>query len=314
MNILVTSCGGDIGQSIGKILREINFCNLCVGQDINEKTPSKFIYNKFTIGPKVADKEYLSFIEKEVNNYNIDIIIPASEYELRFFLKNSINHTGKAGILKVDNSILELSLDKYKTILFLKENGFTYPQTTLLDYSGKVKKYPIVIKKRESSGNKQYYFIRTEDELKNILSTINIDEKYIVQEYIGEEEGEYTCGLYRSVKGEIRNIIFKRELAQGGYSNYGVLIEDEKLSSIMRELALKLNLIGSINVQFRVKQGIPYIFEINPRISSTVMFRHLFGFKDLLWSLENTMNQGVISSYDKASYLHFYKGYNEYVE
>ena len=37
----------------------------------------------------------------------------------------------------------------------------------------------------------------------------------------------------------------------------------------------------------------PCVFEINGRFSSTIMMRHLLGFKDLLWSL------GVMSGFDE---------------
>ena len=48
LNILVPSCGGDIGQSIGKILKDSG--HVIFGQDITKKTPSKFIYDKFQVG------------------------------------------------------------------------------------------------------------------------------------------------------------------------------------------------------------------------------------------------------------------------
>jgi len=50
-----------------------------------------------------------------------------------------------------------------------------------------------------------------------------------------------------------------------------------------------LELIGAINVQLRMKDNEPYIFEINPRFSSTVGFRHRMGFQDFLWSIEHAL-------------------------
>jgi carbamoyl-phosphate synthase large subunit len=35
------------------------------------------------------------------------------------------------------------------------------------------------------------------------------------------------------------------------------------------------------------------IFEINPRFSSTVMFRHLLGFKDLIWSINEIAGKAI---------------------
>ena len=53
------------------------------------------------------------------------------------------------------------------------------------------------------------------------------------------------------------------------------------------QIAESLDLFGSINIQLRLveKEG-PMVFEINPRFSSTVGMRHMIGFSDLIWSIE----------------------------
>jgi carbamoyl-phosphate synthase large subunit len=51
------------------------------------------------------------------------------------------------------------------------------------------------------------------------------------------------------------------------------------------KIAKKLELNGSINIQLRLHEGLPYIFEINPRFSSTVFIRSELGFNDVAWSL-----------------------------
>ena len=47
INILVTGCGGDIGQSIGKILNKSALVDELYGCDISEKNAGKFIYSNF---------------------------------------------------------------------------------------------------------------------------------------------------------------------------------------------------------------------------------------------------------------------------
>ena len=58
----------------------------------------------------------------------------------------------------------------------------------------------------------------------------------------------------------------------------------------MLVLAKKINLNGSINVQLKINNSRYAIFEINPRLSSTVMMRHKLGFKDCLWWIEYILN------------------------
>ena len=47
---------------------------------------------------------------------------------------------------------------------------------------------------------------------------------------------------------------------------------------------------GSINIQSRKQNNEFYIFEINPRISSTVFIRNHFNFQDLLWWICNLLD------------------------
>lgn len=204
-----------------------------------------------------------------------------------------------------------MGFDKFKTAEFLKKENLPFPKTFLASDIKTIDSFPVILKSKTGSGSKSIYKINTLDEF--LFYTKNNTDDFVVQEFITEENGEYTCGLFRSSQGEIRSLIFKREL-QGGYSGYGEVVENLAISSLLEKLAVKLNLIGSINVQLRITDKTPMIFEINPRFSSTVLYRHLFGFQDLLWSIEDKMG------YKLANYNHnsigrkFYKGFEEYIK
>ena len=62
---------------------------------------------------------------------------------------------------------------------------------------------------------------------------------------------------------------------------------------ICLQIANEWNLKGSINIQLRLIDNKPIIFEINPRFSSTVYMRHKLGFKDLIWSLADFYNEKI---------------------
>jgi carbamoylphosphate synthase large subunit len=57
------------------------------------------------------------------------------------------------------------------------------------------------------------------------------------------------------------------------------------------KIAEALDVHGSINVQSKLSAHGPMIFDINPRFSSTVLLRHQIGFHDVVWSIEEEMNQ-----------------------
>lgn len=309
LNILVTSCGGDIGQSIGKILKDLG--HVILGQDITKKTPSKFIYDKFQVGLRVTNKNYLKGIKETIKTNNIHIVIPASEVELVFYsnLAKKTRLIFGAKLLIPNHSIIETSIDKKNTCDFLKQNNLPYPK--VYDLKNTLIKYPCIAKSRKGSGGSNVFVVEDENESFFYIKKYN---NLIFQELLDGKKGEFTCCCFMGSNGLFRSIILKRDLAIGGYSKYGEVIENNYITELLLTVSELLNLKGSINIQLRINRGIPTIFEINPRFSSTVLFRHLFGFKDLQWSIEDLMEM-EISKYlkPKVGSL-FYRGYSEYIE
>ena len=110
-------------------------------------------------------------------------------------------------------------------------------------------------------------------------------ESPILQEYIGDKSEEYTLTVF-SDGSIVNSIAFKRELGFGGMSRYVELSHDKKLYDIADKIAGMFDLHGSINVQLRKVNEDYYVFEINPRISSTMGFRMLLGFNDVAWWID----------------------------
>jgi carbamoyl-phosphate synthase large subunit len=312
LNILVTGCGGDIGQSIGKILVKSAFTKNLYGIDISDKNAAQFIYPNFSVGLRYTHPQYFSQLKLFIDEHKIDIVIPIAEPELRYFSElNILEIIGNAKMITASSLALEIGFDKYKTAHFLKENNLPFPKTVLANSTNKIATFPIVLKSKTGSGSKDIHIINTMDEF--LFYTRNGAEAYIVQEFIDDENGEFTCGLFRSKKGETRSIIFKREL-HGGYTGYGEVVENKEITSLLVQLAVKLNLEGSVNVQLRLQDNIPKVFEINPRFSSTVLYRHLFGFEDLKWSIEDKLGLELSDNSQNVIGRKFYKGYEEFVK
>jgi len=312
LNILVTGCGGDIGQSIGKILSKSSYTKNLFGIDISDKNAAQFIFPNFSVGLPYTHPDYLKKLELFIEENNIDIVIPIAEPELRFFSsKNILNTIGKAKMITASPLALEIGFDKFKTAEFLKTENLPFPETFLAKDLKTIKSFPVILKSKTGSGSKDIHKINTMDEF--LFYTRKAIEDYVVQEFITDEKGEYTCGLFRSSQGEIRSQIFKRELT-GGYSGYGEVVENDDITSLLEKLAIKLDLVGSINVQLRITEYTPKVFEINPRFSSTVLYRHLFGFEDLLWSIEDKLGYELSDNREIATGRKFYKGFEEYIK
>ena len=106
-----------------------------------------------------------------------------------------------------------------------------------------------------------------------------LNNKWIAQEYLSENE-EFTCAIFRS-NLKYKELIMKRVL-KDGITYYFETYKNKKISNILYKLSDIINLNGCINVQLKFHKGIPNIFEINPRVSSTTLMRHKLGFQDLI--------------------------------
>jgi carbamoyl-phosphate synthase large subunit len=311
LNILVTGCGGDIGQSIGKILKEFSHCELLIGCDMSDENPAHFIYDRFQKVPGISSPEYIYEINAIINKYSIDLIIPVSEPELRFYTQNkSLELQLNCPVLMANVEAREIGFDKLVTVNFLKKEGLSYPKTELLeDVENPI--YPLLIKSRFGSGSKALFIVSNKIQFNFYKEMCS---GFIAQELLENDDEEYTCGLFRDKSGNTRYLIFRRTLMDGGHSGFGEVVENKHIIKLLKDIAVKINLLGSINVQLRLTSKGPVIFEINPRFSSTVMFRHIMGYQDLIWSLEVYFDYPISTYIAPKKGTKFYKGFMEYVK
>lgn len=283
-NILITGIGGDIGQSIIKCLKATNYEIFLVGCDIDPYASGRKNITKFIIAPEATKiEEYYKFICGAIENYAIKYIYPSTEQEIIFFDKYR-DYFDKKDITVFINSsfILNSFLDKYKTVNFLREKGIPYPDTYLVTEYKDQLIYPFVMKSRKGSGGRTVIKINNSDEFNFYKKRIN---DAIVQEYLGDDNEEYTTGVF-SDGNNIFSITFKRKLGHGGWSKIVELTIDNKVSNLAEKIARYSNLVGAINIQTRRTTKGFIVFEINPRFSSTVYFRYFFGFRDVKWWLD----------------------------
>lgn len=276
---LITGINGDIGQNICLILREHFKNSFIIGCDICSYSFAQKIVDKLFIVQKATDNLYLKTLKKIVDEHNISLIIPTSEAEI--FVLNK--HRENNNLLIPNTKSINIGLDKLLTIQFLRDNNLNHPWTKEIQEDCDL---PCIYKPRKSCGSKGFVKIEL-TELKKLIKKTEKDG--IWQELLCPSNEEYTCGVYRTKSKDIHTIIIKRELLKG-FTKSGIVINDKEIDNYLRQIALALELQGSINIQLiKTKDG-PKAFEINPRFSGTVRFRHLLGFTDLIWAIQEKFN------------------------
>jgi len=87
----------------------------------------------------------------------------------------------------------------------------------------------------------------------------------------------------------------------------------DNFKDISFEKTYDFNFIGCINIQLRKTNKGPLLFEINPRISSTVVFRDKMGFTDLKWWIMDLLELQIPKYTKPRTGLKFYRGIKEYI-
>lgn len=285
MKILVTGIGGDIGNGVGRILKRCKFVSSLIGCDIHSEHLGHHVFDKCLLLPPVLSHKYLDELQRVKDDLNIDAIILTSEPELRFF--TSLEQAGNSPALPLvwaNAQSRVIGFDKLLTVRFLSGINIAAPWT-MLAADVLPSEFPCILKSRVGAGNQAIYKILDLHEAERFQKAF---PQFIWQEYIPGDSQEYTCGVFGCASGEIRTIIFRRRLASG-VTSYAEVVEHDGIKSLCEDVAKGLNLRGSINIQLRLSDRGPMIFEINPRFSSTVVFRHKLGFTDLIWSIQDQM-------------------------
>ena len=279
--ILITAIGGDIAQGVATIFREARADYRLVGIDAQERHAGSLFVDALYTVPNATDKNYLSSLESIIKKESVHIVLPVSEPELSA-LKSIQPRLKGLQWLTCGETVVTTGLDKLETINRIKTLGIAVPWTVPVAI-GLPPVYPCILKNRTGSGSRSVFTV-----------TDKVDAQYlakrypeaIYQELLQPAEREVTCAVFRAKDGRVATLQMLRTLV-GGLTGWAQVINDVETSVMCRSIAEGLDLRGSMNVQLRLTEKGPRIFEINPRFSSTTLMRHRLGYKDAIWALDD---------------------------
>ncbi len=84
------------------------------------------------------------------------------------------------------------------------------------------------------------------------------------------------------------------------------VVQDEKIQDYLQEVIQVLNPWGPCNVQLRLKDGVPYIFEFNARCSGTTASRALAGFNEPLMVCDYLQGENIVFNIKEMAILRYW--------
>lgn len=285
--ILITGIGGDIAQGVATILRESRPEIQLIGVDVHAQHGGHLFVDHFSIIPSASDSNYLNALKTIVSKHAVDAVISMSEPELGASLPFLEIMPGVKWIT-AGKRVVEAGLDKLQTIIALGELGVAVPWTKLVT-EGYPNAYPCILKNRTGSGSRAVFVVNCNDDVDYLVKRY---PDAIFQELLQPADREVTCAVYRRSDGEVSTLLMLRRLT-GGFTGWAKVINDAETLQMCEKIAKGLDLRGSMNIQLRLTDKGPRVFEINPRFSSTVLMRHRIGYTDVLWAIEEAEGKSI---------------------
>ena len=192
-------------------------------------------------------------------------------------------------ILGTSYKSLDLAEDRGSFSNILKDNGIPYPKFGVIENAeeavelSKELGFPLLVRPSYVLGGQGMKIVINEEELEqhvvNILKDIP-GNKVLLDHFLDkaiEAEADAICDGENVYIIGIMEHIEPAGIHSG--DSYAVLppfdLSQDVISQIeahTKKIALALNTVGLINIQFAIKKGIVYIIEANPRASRTVPF------------------------------------------
>ena len=237
-----------------------------------------------------------------IARYEPAAVIPGTEAETVLLA----HHRDALGVPVIANDTALMPLMRDKRFAALRLNGLGLPYIPSYSWDRRDKAvaefgFPLVVKPmRDTSGSRGLHLVTTGRELDGLAATlacsgVQAEKMPDVQPYIGDCDREYTVGVVTGTDGSLfGSVAMRRELTgfslhtagehegrrvavSTGFSQ-GHFVRDELVQGFCEDLAARLGSRGPLNIQLRVHDGKPHVFEIHPRFSFSTGMRAAAGF------------------------------------
>mgnify|MGYP002631146320 CR=1 FL=1 len=291
LTVLVLAVGGNVSQGILKALAKSTLNVRVLGADISAMKMGLYTVDRAYVSPWANQPEFLPWLIKVCKDEKVDVVLSGAEPVLHILSihKNEIEGQTQAFCLVSDPVTFQIGDDKLRTCQWLDSQGLRTPRyadasdqqavSTLIEECG----YPLIAKPRKGGGAHGIFSVQ------KVEDAILAADKggYLLQEYVGTEDEEYTVGCFCDRHQNIRgSIVMKRDLLAG--TTFRAVIGDfPEMRQEAESITAALAPMGPCNIQMRLDKYGPVCFEINARFSGTTPMRAHFGFNEVEWAIRH---------------------------
>lgn len=285
INILLLGVGGNVTQGILAVLNKKREQYNVIGACISEESIGLYMCDKSYISPLASEATFIKWLIDICNKEKIDIIFTGVEEIIFKIIENEefIKNSTKAIFIGSSLEKLKIGNDKLKTCEWLKENNLNYPYFADGNKNSEIQElikkvgFPLIAKPKNGKGSQGINILNSYDQLTNIEEL----DKYVIQEYLGSDNEEYTVGCYSNKEGKTQDIIIMKRKLKYGTTFMAEIVQNELVYQEARKICDLFQPKGPLNIQMRVHNNKAICFELNVRFSGTTPFRAEWGYNDV---------------------------------
>lgn len=259
------------------------------------RTPCRFLL------PLASAPDYLERLQDVCRTHAIRAILPGTEAET-ILLARERARLAPVEVIANRAELMPLMADKRELASRLAQLGVATPATAAASAwptFAREHGFPLIVKPAiGTGGSRGVRIIPDHATMGRFAEEIGPDVgRYLVQEYVGSGDNEYTVGVLTDRAGElIDTLVLRRKLIglslldsgahagkpfalSTGYSQ-GFIVENPRVRKACEDLALRLGSRGPLNIQLRVDGDRIVVFEVHPRFSGTTPIRADAGFNE----------------------------------
>lgn len=235
--------------------------------DVNPLSPAVHVADRAYRVPLATDPDYIPELLAICQAERIRLVVPTIDDELPIVAaaRSRFAAVGAMTACSMETTAL-LCNDKYATCQHLRRAGVPAAATWLPTELTPDVKLPLFIKPRGGRGAVGAFPLHSRRELEFFLQYVH---EPVVQEYL--DGPEFTIDVLCDFDGQPLSIVPReRVVIRSGVMDRGRTVKSARLIELARMVCLAIPFAGPINIQCRMRDGEPVVFEINPRFSGGI--------------------------------------------
>jgi carbamoyl-phosphate synthase large subunit len=235
--------------------------------DVNPLSPAVYAADRAYRVPLATDPGYADEVRAICESEGVGLVVPTIDDELIPFAAAA--PAFRIAGIRIAVSSVETSRvcnDKHLACLTLAAKGIDAAASFLPGEVPAAPTFPLFIKPRCGRGSIGAFQVRSARELAFFIGYV---PDPVVQTYL--DGPEFTIDLLCDFSGRPLSVVPReRVVIRAGVTDRGRTVKDPRLIELALSCASALSFAGAVNIQCRIVDGRPIIFEINPRFSGGV--------------------------------------------